>query len=159
MKILITGANHAKALKLLKAFPNHFVVMGDYGDVPSIHTEHYTFASFGAFNKDSIAHIFLNFCITESIDCIIPLNTFEFEPMAKSAVLFSEYDIQVLLPEAEILKNYIDVSAQTTTDFAVFIHGDLLFATQNVDEHLITPELNGVFKLGTSAENLKLFSI
>jgi len=133
--------------------------MGDYGDVPNISTPQYTFTSFGVLNKESIAHIFLNFCITESIDCIIPLNTFEFEPLAKSAVLFGEYNIQVLLPAAEILNDYIDSSTQKTNDFAVFIHGELIYSTSAVPEHLNSAQLNGIFKLGASGADLKLFSI
>ncbi|ARS38950.1 hypothetical protein CA265_04350 [Sphingobacteriaceae bacterium GW460-11-11-14-LB5] len=159
MKILITGGNNARALKLMKAFPSHFVLLADYGDVPGIVTENYAFSSLGLLNKDSIAHILLNFCITEAIDCIIPLHDYELEPLAKSAVLFGEYGIQVLLPNADVIADYITEEKVAYQNFAVFIHGDRIFST---DEHVIhanvSPELNGVFGYN-NADDLKLFTI
>ncbi|WP_406826071.1 hypothetical protein [Pedobacter sp. KACC 23697] len=159
MKILITGGNNARALKLIKAFPNHFVLLADYGDVPAIVTENYAFSSLGLLNKDSIAHILLNFCITEAIDCIIPLHEYEVVPLAKSAVLFGEYGIQVLLPNADVIADYLTAEKVIHQNFAVFIHGDRIFSTE---EHLFpqngSSNLNGVF--GYSHTNdLKLFTI
>ncbi|TFB31446.1 ATP-grasp domain-containing protein [Pedobacter alluvionis] len=159
MKILITGGNNAKALKLMKAFPSHFVLLADYGDVPAIVTENYAFSSLGLLNKDSIAHILLNFCITEAIDCIIPLHEYEVLPLAKSAVLFGEYGIQVLLPNADVIADYLTAEKITRQNFAVFIHGDRIFSTE---EELVpkngSSNLNGVFGFN-NADDLKLFTI
>ncbi|WP_316803621.1 hypothetical protein [Pedobacter nototheniae] len=159
MKILITGGNNAKTLKLLKAFPNHFVLLADYGDVPGILTEEYGFASLGALNKESIAHILLNFCITESIDSIIPLHDYEIEPLAKSAVLFGEYGIQVLLPSLEKLDDFTNKEAVKYGDLAVFIHGDLIFTTNKIMPENIQSDLNGIFGFNSDTKNFKLFTI
>ncbi|PWS28537.1 hypothetical protein DHW03_01385 [Pedobacter yonginense] len=157
MKILITGGNHAKALKLLKAFPNHFVLLADYGEIPVINTEKYAFASLGKLNEDSIAHILLNFCITEAIDSIIPLHNFEVLAIAKSSVLFGEYGIQVVLPEAEVIDQYLGEKAPTFPDFAVFISGECIF-TSNTDLPKVDyKNLNGVFAF--NKEGFKLFTI
>jgi hypothetical protein len=159
LKILITGGNNAKALKLMKAFPSHFVLLADYGDVPGIITEKYAFSSLGLLNKDSIAHILLNFCITEAIDCIIPLHDYEIEPLAKSAVLFGEYGIQVLLPDADIITNYINKEKAIFRHFAVFIHGDHIFSSEeNADMKKLSPSFNGVFGYNNT-DDLKLFTI
>ncbi|MGN7990183.1 hypothetical protein ACTJKC_22775 [Pedobacter sp. 22226] len=159
MKILITGGNNAKALKLMKAFPSHFVLLADYGDVPGIITEKYAFSSLGILNKDSIAHILLNFCITEAIDCIIPLHDYEIEPLAKSAVLFGEYGIQVLLPDADNITDYIDKDDAVFQYFAVFIHGDCIFSSEeNSALKKVSPTFNGVFGYN-NADDLKLFTI
>lgn len=159
MKILITGGNNAKALKLMKAFPSHFVLLADYGEVPGIITEHYAFATLGGLNKDSIAHILLNFCITEGIDCIIPLHDYEVEPLAKSAVLFGEYGIQVLLPDADVVASYLAVEKTVYQNFAVFIQGDCIFTSGDhaLPENL-TSKLNGVFAYN-DATDLKLFTL
>jgi hypothetical protein len=159
LKILITGGNNAKALKLMKAFPSHFVLLADYGDVPGIITENYAFSSLGILNKDSIAHILLNFCITETIDCIIPLHHYELEPLAKSAVLFSEYGIQVLLPNADVISDYLTEEKLTYQNFVVFIHGDRIFSTEegSIPANL-SPKLNGVFGYN-DVDDLKLFTI
>ena len=159
MKILITGGNNAKALKLMKAFPSHFVLLADYGDVPGIITEKYAFSSLGVLNKDSIAHILLNFCITEAIDCIIPLHDYEVEPLAKSAVLFGEYGIQVLLPDADVIANYISEEKASYQNFAVFIHGDCIFSSENNwVARKLPPTFNGVFGYN-NVDDLKLFTI
>lgn len=159
MKILITGGNNAKALKLMKAFPSHFVLLADYGDVPGIITEKYAFSSLGILNKDSIAHILLNFCITEAIDCIIPLHAYEIEPLAKSAVLFGEYGIQVLLPDADEVFGYIPDEKQSFLNFAVYIHGDCIFSSEgNAAPKKLSSSFNGVFGYN-NVDDLKLFTI
>jgi hypothetical protein len=159
LKILITGGNNAKALKLMKAFPSHFVLLADYGDVPGIITEKYAFSSLGLLNKDSIAHILLNFCITEAIDCIIPLHDFEIEPLAKSAVLFGEYGIQVLLPDADVIADYIAEDKQSFQNFAVYIHGDCIYSSEeNAVSQKLSSSFNGVFGYNQT-NNLKLFTI
>lgn len=159
MKILITGGNNAKALKLMKAFPSHFVLLADYGDVPSIITENYAFASFGALNKDSIAHLLLNFCITEAIDSIIPLHDYEIEPLAKSAVLFGEYGIHVLTPPPELIESYRSIEKNTFNNFAVFIHGECIFASGGEIFIRREEELSGVFGYNLPDDELKLFTV
>ncbi|KQS36928.1 hypothetical protein [Pedobacter sp. Leaf194] len=158
MKILITGGNNAKALKLLKAFPSHFILFADYGDVPGMLTENYAFSSLGILNTDSLAHILLNFCITESIDSIIPLHHFEIEPIAKSAVLFGEYGIEVLLPPFEDLNRFLDSGNESTNDFSVFVKGDCIFSSAERPDFNNSDTLNGVFKMDSIKEP-KLFII
>jgi len=159
LKILITGGNHSKALKLMKAFPTHFVLLADYGDVPGMVTENYAFSSLGLLNKDSIAHILLNFCITEGIDSIIPLHQFEVEPIAKSAVLFGEYGIQVLLPDASLIAGYIANEQTTFQNFAVFVKGECIFASGKEIFVSTDEKLNGVFGYNVADDELKLFTI
>ncbi|AZI26205.1 hypothetical protein EA772_12945 [Pedobacter sp. G11] len=159
MKILITGGNNAKALKLLKAFPTHFVLLADYGEVPGILTENYAFTSLGALNQDSIAHILLNFCITEAIDCIVPLHQYEVDPLAKAAVLFSEYNIEVLTPPAEAISKYLRVELSSFKNFAVFIKGECIFASGGEIFIKQEEELNGVFGYNEPSDDLKLFTI
>ncbi|SDG53574.1 hypothetical protein SAMN05421827_107216 [Pedobacter terrae] len=159
MKILITGGNNAKALKLMKAFPTHFVLLADYGDVPGIVTENYAFSSLGPLSKDSIAHILLNFSITEGIDCIVPLHQYEVEPIAKSAVLFGEYGIQVLLPDASLIAGYLPTEQNTYQNFAVFVAGECVFASGKEIFVRTDEKLNGVFGYNIADDDLKLFTI
>ncbi|WP_082489527.1 hypothetical protein [Pedobacter sp. Leaf176] len=158
MKILITGGNNAKTLKLLKAFPAHFILFADYGDVPGMVTDNYAFTSLGELNRDSIAHILLNFCITEAIDSIIPLHHFEIEPIAKSAVLFGEYGIDVLLPPLECLNDYLNSEKISSGNFSVFVKGDCIYNSSLQSEAEFPGAFNGVFTLN-DANNYKLFTI
>ena len=159
MKILITGGNNAKALKLMKAFPNHFILLADYGEVPHIIADKYAFASLGVLNKDSIAHILLNFCITESIDSIIPLHHYEVEPLAKSAVLFAEYGIQLLAPQAEVVDSYLKNETETFQNFAVFVKGECIFASGGEIFIKQNDEISGVFGYHLPDDDLRLFTI
>lgn len=156
---MITGGNNAKALKLMKAFPSHFVLLGDYGDVPGMHTENYAFASLGLLNKDSIAHILLNFCITEGIDSIIPLHHFEVEPLAKSAVLFEEYGIYVLSPDAELIPVYLPEEKLSFQHFAVFVRGECIHASGGEIFIKHDDNFNGVYGYNFPDDDLKLFTI
>jgi len=158
LKILITGGNNAKTLKLLKAFPGHFILFADYGDVPGMVTDNYAFTSLGELSKDSIAHILLNFCITEAVDSIIPLHHFEIEPIAKSAVLFGEYGIDVLLPPLESLNDYLNPEKATNTDFSVFVNGDCIYNSGLKSDVIFQKSFNGVFTLN-NANNYKLFTV
>jgi len=158
LKILITGGNNAKTLKLLKAFPGHFILFADYGDVPGMVTDNYALTSLGELNRDSIAHILLNFCITEAIDSIIPLHYFEIEPMAKAAVLFGEYGIDVLLPPLESLDDYLNSEKTSNADFGVFVKGECIYSS-GLKSNVEFPDiLNGVFTLN-NANDYKLFTV
>ncbi|MCX2574829.1 ATP-grasp domain-containing protein [Pedobacter sandarakinus] len=159
MKILITGGNNAKALKLMKAFPNHFVLLADYGDVPGFATQQYAFASLGVLNKDSIAHILLNFCITESIDSIIPLYPYEAEALAKSVVLFEEYGIQVLAPNGASVSKYLTSDVFSTKHFAVFVGGECIFCSGGEIFVKQADDVNGVFGYNDPDDDLRLFTI
>ncbi|KLT65555.1 hypothetical protein [Pedobacter sp. BMA] len=159
MKILITGGNNAKALKIMKAFPSHFVLLADYGEVAAISTAHYAFKSLGMLNMDSIAHILLNFCITEAIDAVLPLHHFEVEPLAKSSVLFDEYGIGVLTPPAEELNQYLLAEKNTFQNFAIFIKGECIFASGKEIFVKQSDEINGVFGYNDADEKLTLFTL
>lgn len=101
MKILITGGRTAQALKLLKTFADDQVVLADYGDTPSLVTDHYYFISLGERNDDVIAHNLLNHCLNEAADAILALHDFEKAELTKSSVLFEEFNIKVLIPEPD----------------------------------------------------------
>ncbi|SFG88692.1 ATP-grasp domain-containing protein [Pedobacter insulae] len=160
MKILITGGNSAKALKILKAFTQHQVILADYGEVPS-----FSFVSLGEKNEDTIAHSLLNTCLDLAVDAILPLHHFEIEPMAKAKVLFNEFNIEVLLPNLEALSTYQEIHSFAKQDeWMLFIAGEVLGAS-TIDADLTffgkKAQLNGVFKFnqGESVTNLRLFTI
>lgn len=96
MKILITAGNNAKTLKLLKVLENDYLILADYGDVPQMQTDRYTFASLGEMNKESAAHILLSHCLNLGANAIMPINDFEVVALQKAKVLFEEFGIEVL---------------------------------------------------------------
>ncbi len=101
MKILITGGRSARALKIIKNYADDAIVLADYGDMPSFPSAQYRFISLGERNDDIIAHNLLNYCLNEGVDAILPLHDFEIEEIAKSTVLFEEFNVRVLMPARE----------------------------------------------------------
>ncbi len=119
MKIIITGGKSAKSMKLLKAFEAAQVILADYGDVPSFTSPLYTFFSLGERNDEIIAHNLLNTCLDEEADTLLPLYDFEVEAIAKSILLFREYNINVLLPDAAVLPLYFKAPIPAVEGWAV----------------------------------------
>lgn len=130
MKILITGGTSATALKILKAFSAYEVILGAYGEVPSFSSTAYTLISLGDRNDDTIAHSLLNNCLDLAVEFILPLSGFEVEAVAKSAVLFKEFNIEILLPSRENLNQYFNAEKNNkSADWIVFVDGEVIFAT------------------------------
>ena len=99
MKILITGGTSIQALKLSNTFVDATVILADYGDAPKFPSGSYRFISLGVRNDDIIAHNLLTICLDQSVDTLLPLYGFEIEQIAKSSILFKEFDIEVFMPE------------------------------------------------------------
>ncbi len=160
MKILITGGNSSTALKLLKAFSNDQVKLGDYGDVPSFSAQNYQFISLGIKNEETIAHTLLNACLDEGIEMILPLHVFEIEAVAKATVLFKEFGIDVLLPTNELLTTYL--TGSKTEEWLVYKNGEVVFATrvnETTKEMGKKTLLNGAFYYNVLNNSLSLITL
>ena len=149
MKLLITGGKSAQALKLLKAFEGHEIILADYGETPAFTSPNYTFLGLGEVNE-SIAHNLLNICLDHQVDTVLPLHEFEILPMAKSTVLFDEFQIRILLPSVTEVTNYFypQDDIQPGMNWVVFKEGQLLYpaeATEAIKDLAQENQLNGVF--------------
>ncbi|MEJ5995214.1 hypothetical protein WG904_12365 [Pedobacter sp. Du54] len=165
MKVLITGGKSALALKIAKAFTPHQIILADYGEIPNFSSTAYKFISLGEKNEDTIAHNLLNHCLDEDVDRVLPLHTFEIIAMCKAKVLFSEFNIDTLLPIENALAPHFDIMAGTKfVNWAVFVKGEVVFASFK-DDKLFTyakaAELSGAFYLNesTTVANLQLITI
>ena len=162
MKILLTGSKSAVALKLLKAFTNDTVVLADYGEVPSFVSKDYQFISLGIKNEDVLAHTLLNNCLNEGVDAILPLHSFEVEALAKAQVLFEEFNISLLLPNALELSTYFETEENTKKeDWAIFKDGNMIFSTnddQVISNQAVNRKLTGAFYVSADNE-FKLLTI
>lgn len=96
MRILITGGKSAQAIKQANQFENDSIILADYGDMPSFPSARFKFLSLGERNDDIIAHNLLNHCLNEGADAILALKDFEMIELQKSAVLFNEFNIEIL---------------------------------------------------------------
>lgn len=148
MKTLITGGKSAQALKLLKAFSGDEVILADYGDMPSFVSAQYQLMDLGERNDDTIAHTLLSACLDQEVNRLLPLYGFELEAVIKSAILFEEFGIHILLPEIAGFQPYFDRIPSDKKDWAVFDQGSLVYATSLHDDLLQAGEeqqLNGAF--------------
>jgi len=152
LKILITGGKTATALKLVKAFDHVEILLSDYGEMPTISTSSYAFASLGKWNADVLAHNLLTKCLDNGVDFLLPLYEAEIVALAKSLVLFDEFGLKVLLPENPQL------NPQKIKDWCVFENGRLIYAS--VDMELAdSASLNGAYAFDTETKELTLISI
>ncbi|WP_343532124.1 hypothetical protein [Pedobacter sp.] len=160
MKILITGGKTATSLKLIKAFDRASIILGDYGDAPSIKVNAYEFASLGAWNAEVLAHNLLAKCLDHGVDVLLPLYEAEIEAVSKSLVLFEEFGLKVLLPEPEQLAVLLNGTA--TKQWAIFdkgvpISAELLDA--EATSRALTANLNGAYYFNAETEAFTLVSI
>ena len=162
MKTLITGGKSAQALKLLKAFTADQVLLADYGEIPSYASAQYQFVTLGERNEDTIAHNLLNACLDQEADRLLPLYQFELEALVKSAVLFEEFNIHILLPDLNDFPYYPLGGEIDKQNWAVYDQGVLLYASQpETLEGISTANLNGAFYINQIEEGLSpiLFTI
>ena len=153
MKTLITGGKSAQALKLLKAFTADQVLLADYGEIPSYASAQYQFVTLGERNEDTIAHNLLNACLDQEADRLLPLYQFELEALVKSAVLFEEFNIHILLPDLNDFPYYPLNGEIDKQNWAVYDKGVLLYASQpETLEGIATATLNGAFYMNTAAD-------
>ena len=158
MKILITGGKSLQAIKLLRAFEGHEIILADYGETPAFSSANYTFLGLGEINE-SIAHNLLNICLDHQIEAVLPLHEFEILPMAKSTVLFEEFQIHILLPSVTEITKYFypQDDIQPGMKWVVYENGALLYpAETTADVAALAKEhqLNGVFYIPEGPDGL-----
>lgn len=148
MKTLITGGKSAQALKLLKAFTADQVILADYGEIPSYASAQYQFISLGERNDEIVAHNLLNTCLDQGIERLLPIYNFEVEAVAKSAILFEEFNIHVLLPDIHTFSTYPLTGAVNKQNWAIYNKGELLYAAlqeTDLQDAGKAKSLNGAF--------------
>jgi hypothetical protein len=159
LKILITGGKSSKSYKILKAFESYDIVLADYGDVPSLSAGSYQLISLGERNEETTAHHILTACLDHGITLLLPLHEFEITAVSKSMVLFSEFDIQVLLPEIVDLPKYFydQEDASMGNSWALYLQGELVFSP-NKEEYMVelgrSKGLNGIFYISQNVDEL-----
>ena len=159
MNILITGAKNAKVLKLTKAFPNDFLLFGDYGEVPSVATTQYRFESLGEKNEESIAHILLAFCLSQAIDIIIPTLKFEIPQLVKAKQLLEEYGIQLLLPDENKLPEFLTDEPILNPIILVVNNSAIIYTSKAGNTSVPKIDQNGIFEISEDGQNVKLFLV
>lgn len=161
MKILITGAKSATALKLFKAFDQHQVLFADYGEIPAFMPKDYQLESLGQKNQDTLAHVLLSFCLDHGIEAVLPLYVQEIDAVSKANILFNEFGIEILLPKPEQIADFFenDVSSK---EWLFCYKGSLIFSTIKPMpklKNIASQNLSGVFYCSAKDFKLQLITI
>lgn len=166
MKVLITGGKSSPSYKIIKAFEQDEVLLADYGDVPSFSAGACQLLSLGEKNEDVIAHHLLNTCLDQGVEILLPLHEFEILAVAKAAQLFSEFGIEVLLPELTEMPKYFYPREEAVkgANWALFRKGLLVYSPvpgKTLEEIGRDMALHGVFYMAENPDALTavLFTI
>lgn len=103
--ILITAANHPLSglVSLLLQTEENIIIVDSDIDTFKLPQE----------NSSSYAHEMLSIALSHNITHIIPLKEKEVFALAEAKVLYEEYEIQVLIPDLNQLKNLLDIQEKT----------------------------------------------
>ncbi len=148
MSILITAANAAQAYQLrgiLNAEPH--VLLGDYQDIPDMMVQNGQLIKTPNPNTSSFIHQMLALCLDRGITAIYPLRKAEQLLLAEAALLFSEFEITLNIPEKEIINEQVpDVIVDGK--IVIIEKGNVVLGC--MDSLLARQLKNGVFKVNSN---------
>ncbi len=128
MKVMISGAQHLAAFKIQNKLKAKFeVLLGDYGDVPTIGGQESPIISLGDFQEHTLAHQILKRCLDLDIQMYIPLYQKEWAALERSRLLFAEYGISLICPDISIASKL--KKSSKFQDFLLINEGICLFST------------------------------
>ena len=102
MSILITAATSASAYKLKNKLSNPGVLLGDYADLPDFMVKSMGLIKLPNPASVSYQHEMLTLCLDNGIDTVYVLTGQELELLRESALLFKEYNIDIIDGQVEI---------------------------------------------------------
>ncbi|MEJ7780251.1 MAG: hypothetical protein WKF68_11750 [Daejeonella sp.] len=146
MPVLITAGLDPEAYRLQRILSVQDVFFADEKELPlmpgikSMVLPSYTSPSF--------AHEVLKTCLDNSIDMIYPLKRGEILELSHARQLFAEYDISLMIPSDEWLKNKLPDLLPGRSYIAVMKNGELL-AGHLPENQLISLNETGVFTWAT----------
>ncbi|MBD1366036.1 hypothetical protein IDJ77_19640 [Mucilaginibacter sp. ZT4R22] len=102
MSILITTATSAQAYKLKNKLNNPDILLGDFSDLPDFMVKSMGLLKLPNPASVSYQHEMLTLCLDNGIDTVYVLTGQELELLRESALLFKEYNIDILDGQIEI---------------------------------------------------------
>ena len=114
--ILITSGTSAFTQRVAELFPKSNIIFADSKPIPSLFLTNGKYIVIPSPQKASFVHEMLALCLDLSIHKLLPLNEEELIPLAKNRLLFEEYEITVLVPDVESLKNIPKLINPTRAD-------------------------------------------
>lgn len=156
-RILITFGTRAlgqRVAKLLQAKFDVFFASAD--EIPNVLLSSGKYIKIPAGLSPTYAHELLKISLDNQIDYILPLGSFEFEPLSESKILFEEYDIQLFVPNKDVLENYMLIeNPSKDLPILLILNGEVLLG----DLAIHTDSRDGLFVVSDAGEDLALCAV
>lgn len=96
---LITAATSSSAHKIKNTLNSDHVILGDYMDLPDFMLKPGKLIRIPSPASASYAHQMLTLCLDNDITTVYPLKADEASQLHEAALLFNEFNIQILNPD------------------------------------------------------------
>lgn len=157
-KVLITQGMRPFAQRVAKLLPvTYTLLFGSAEDVPNILIDNGNFVRIPHANTPIFIHEVIKKCLDREISVVIPLGVEELYPLAKGRPLFSEYGIEIWVPDVNVLANLSVVENPPKQLTLIVLAEGRSIPDGNADKRF--EGLSGVFTPSDSDDELALCCI
>lgn len=152
MSVLITAGLSPQAYRLQRILNVKEVVFTDESQLPEIPGT--LSVVLPAHNSASFVHETLKVCLDNRISTIYPLKRGEVLELSKARALFSEYNVMLMIPSDDWLRENANLNSGETDKLAVLKNGILIAGDELQDNFFVQGE-SGIFCWATDIQNME----
>jgi hypothetical protein len=152
MPALITAGLSQQAYRLQRILNSQDVIYADISALPFIPGRRGLIIP--SYHSMSFTHEILKICLDHRIDRVFPLVYGEITELSKARLLFSEYNISLVIPSNRWLENNPSTSVSHISEMAVLENGSLIAGTLPPEPGLESEE-TGVFCWATYGREIQ----
>ncbi|MEJ7695035.1 hypothetical protein [Daejeonella sp.] len=150
MPVLITAGLSPEAYRLKRILAIDEVVFADQSPLPQIPGSRSLVIP--PYTSSSFVHEVLKGCLDLGITKIYPLQAGEVTELSKARSLFLEYNVKLIIPSEEWLKNHEPLVKGSAEDITVLEEGTTV-AAEGVSDTISLNNETGVFSGATNGQN------
>jgi hypothetical protein len=152
-KILITFGTRPLAMRVAKRLAKSYSILyASSEEIPALLLQSGNYVRIPKGLLPTFAHEVLKLSLDQQVDYVLPLGDLELEPLAEAKTLFEEYQIAVLVPDKDKLKEtHVIENPPAELPYVLLYKGTDLFGG---DTHEHTSE--GLFVASDSGEDYAL---
>lgn len=156
--VLITHGIRPFAQRIARTLPiTYRPLFGSAADIPSVLLDRDNFLSIPHVNESVFIHGVLKRCLDKGISAVIPLGIDELYPLAEARPLFSEYGIDIWVPDVATLAELPVIPNPSTQLPLILLCDGSAIVGDNGDSRF--DGLSGVFTPSDSGDELALCCI
>lgn len=156
-RILITFGTRGLGQRIAKLLEHEFdVFFASSEEIPSLLLNSGKYFKIPAGLMPTYAHEVLKISLDQHIDYVLPLGSYEFEPLSEAKVLFEEYDIKVIVPSHYVLQDYFVIeNPSKELSLVLLIAGKSLLN----DFETVDSSMDGLFIISDSGDDFALCAV